>query len=95
MDRIETRPGSVATPLTAEAVDQWAYTAKRRRIRLHMLATDPSYLERQKAFAAMGEALKEAIEEVRVAGQALREYSEQLRQRSRRLTGRADPGGSS
>ncbi len=95
-DRIDPPPGSPPSPpITAEALDQWAEAAERRRLRLHMLATDPSLAEREKAFAAMGEALKAAIEEVRVAGQSLREYSEQLRQQSRRLTGRSAPGGSS
>jgi len=72
--------------ITPEQVEDWIATARRKRLELHLLATEPwNSTRRHDAFMHMSELLKEAIEEVRVISASLREGSEELRAKASRL----------
>src|SRR5262245_21027314 len=73
-------------PITLERVEDWINATRRKRLGLHLLATEPrNSTRRHDAFMHMSELLKEAIEEVRVISASLREESEELRAKASRL----------
>ena len=73
-------------PITLEQVEDWINTTRRKRLELHLLATEPwNSTRRHDAFMHMSELLQEAIEEVRVISVSLREGSEELRAKASRL----------
>jgi signal transduction histidine kinase len=73
-------------PITREQVEDWIHTTRRKRLELHLLATEPwNSTRRHDAFMHMSELLKEAIEEVRVISASLREGSEEWRAKASRL----------
>ena len=73
-------------PITLEQVEDWIDTTRRKRLGLHLLATEPwNSTRRHDAFIHMSELLKEAIEKVRVISASLREGSEELRAKASRL----------
>lgn len=75
-----------AKSITLEQVADWIDASRRKRLELHLLATEPwNSTRRHEAFMHMSELLKEAIEEVRVISASLREESEQLRARASQL----------
>src|SRR5262249_11498418 len=76
-------PNEPAQPITIEQVEAWLCATKRKRLDLHLQATEPwSSRRRHEAFMAMSELLKEAIEEVRVMSESLQEKSRALRAHS-------------
>jgi len=73
-------------PITFERVEDWINATRRKRLELHLLATEPlNSTRRHDAFMHMSELLKEAIEEVRVISASLREESEELRAKASKL----------
>jgi hypothetical protein len=67
-------------PVTAQELDAWLLTAKKKRLVLHVQATGPwNSLSRQEAFMEMSCLLEEAFEEVRVVSESLREGSRVVR----------------
>ena len=73
-------------PITLERVKDWIDATRRKRLGLHLLATEPgNSTRRHDAFMHMSELLKEAIEEVRVISASLREGSEELRAKASQL----------
>jgi hypothetical protein len=73
-------------PITLEQVEDWIDTTRRKRLELHVLATEPwNSTRRHDAFIHMSELLKEAIEKVRVISASLREGNEELRAKASRL----------
>jgi len=72
--------------ITLERVKDWIDATRRKRLELHLLATEPwNSTRRHDAFMHMSELLKEAIEEVRVMSASLREESEELRVKASKL----------
>ena len=73
-------------PLTPEQIEQWIAVISRKRLDLHILATEPwNSPERNAAFIQMTELLQDAIEEVRVISVTLREGSQAIHERSAEL----------
>lgn len=58
--------------VTAEMVDDWLRHARLRAANLFYLAGDPSPSHRERALMEMTQALREALEEVRVVAEELR-----------------------
>jgi len=61
-----------APHVTAEIVDDWLRHARLRAANLFYLAGDPSPTHRDRALLEMTQALREALEEVRVVAEELR-----------------------
>jgi hypothetical protein len=77
-------------PLTVAQIDQWITNTSRKRLDVHVLATEPwDSPERAAAFIQMSELLLDAIEEVRVISASLREGSQQVRHQSADLRAHA------
>jgi len=73
-------------PITLERVKDWIDATRRKRLELHLLATElGNSTRRHDAFMHMSELLQEAIEEVRVLSASLREESEELRAKASKL----------
>jgi len=73
-------------PIAVEQVEDWIYAASRKRLELHLLATEPLYNSlRARAFIEMSTLLNDAIEEVRVISASLREESKELRAHAAKL----------
>ena len=78
-----TSPTTGVQPVTAAQVEQWLQTTTRKRLALHVHATEPwPSRQHQEAFLAMSALVQEAMEEVRVMSAALREASQGLRART-------------
>jgi hypothetical protein len=74
---MSTRPHDPQRSVTVQDVDAWLHAARERRAQLHLQATSPCNSdERQEAFTAMSALLLEALEEVRVVSEAMRERSQ-------------------
>ena len=95
--RQETAGGYDEQPphVTAEMVDDWLRHARSRAANLFYLAGDPSPSHRDRALLEMTQALREALEEVRVVAEELRRETDTRPERSPQ-EGRVDmePGGS-
>ena len=71
--RHETSPADQPPPrVTPEMVEDWLRHARLRAANLFYLAGDPSPGHRERALAEMTQALREALEEVRVVAEELR-----------------------
>jgi hypothetical protein len=67
-------------PITAEDVEGWLQTVKRKHLDLHRLAAEPSHShQRYAVFMDLSALLQEAFEEVRVISASLREGSQMVR----------------
>ena len=62
--------------VTVEMVDDWLRHAQLRAANLYYLAGDPSPVHRERALSEMTNALREALEEVRVVAEQLRRDAE-------------------
>jgi len=58
--------------VTADMVDDWLRSARLRAANLFYLASDPNPNHRERALYEMTQALREALEEVRVVAEELR-----------------------
>lgn len=70
--------------VTPDMVDDWLRHAQLRAANLFYLAGDPSPTHRERALAEMTNALREALEEVRVVAEQLRRDAEIQQARVRR-----------
>lgn len=70
--------------VTVEMVDDWLRHAQLRAANLYYLAGDPSPVHRERALTEMTNALREALEEVRVVAEQLRRDAEIPQGKSRR-----------
>ena len=84
-----TPPHVPGEPLSAAQLQHWLSTMNRKRLDLHLRATDPDHAVRAQAFWEMGELLQEALEVVRVISTTFQEASEQLHTR---LAEQREPG---
>jgi hypothetical protein len=76
------------TPLTPQQIDAWLRAAKERRAALHTQATAPrNSHECHEAFTEMSDLLQQALEEVRMVSEALREGCQVVRGESADLWG--------
>jgi hypothetical protein len=67
-------------PVTAQEVDAWLLAAQEKRAALHVKAAGPWYSDqRQEAFTEMSDLLLQALEEVRVVSESLREEGQAVR----------------
>lgn len=75
--------------VTPDMVDDWLRHAQLRAANLYYLAGDPSPTHRERILAEMTQALREALEEVRVVAEQLR-HDADGRQKSRRASAPRD-----
>ena len=72
--------------VTVQEVDAWLFAAQERRAALHVKAAGPCFSDqRQEVFAEMSDLLLQALEEVRVVSESLREESQAARSQTRAL----------
>ena len=73
--------------LTPDMVDEWLRHAQLRAANLYYLAADSSPAHRERALAEMTNALREALEEVRVVAEQLRRDTDVRPAKQRRESG--------
>ena len=86
--------GDDESHITAEMIENWLRHARLRATNLFYLASDPNPSQQQRALNEMTQALREALEEVRVAADELRREEQRRRETLRTGAGSwtIDPG---